>query len=47
MIELEPYDAPKFSIDPSVKDFYDFTKSSFHVENYQYHPFDSKIPVAI
>ena len=47
MIDLEPYDAPKFSIDPSVKDFYDFTKSSFHVENYQYHPFDSKIPVAI
>ena len=47
MIELEPYDAPKFSVDPTVKDFYAFNTSSFHMEDYRYHPFEGKIPVAI
>ena len=47
MIELEPYDAPKFTVDPNVKDFYDFTTKSFSIEDYRYHPFDEKIPVAI
>ena len=47
MIELPPYEAPKFSIDPSVKDFYAFTTKSFKIENYQYHPFEQTIPVAI
>jgi thymidylate synthase len=47
MLSLEPYGAPTFRMDPSVTDFYSFTKSSFTVENYVYHPFDEKIPVAI
>ena len=47
MIELDPYDAPTFSIDPDVKDFYAFTAQSFKMLNYQYHPFNEKIPVAI
>ena len=47
MIALEPFEAPKVTLDPSVTDFYAFTKDSFTVENYQYHPFDEKIPVAI
>ena len=47
MIELEPYDAPKFTVDPNVKDFYAFTTKSFKMEGYTYHPFDEKIPVAI
>lgn len=47
MISLEPYEAPVFSVDPSVKDFYDFTTKSFRIDHYQYHPFDEKIPVAI
>lgn len=47
MIELEPYDAPTFSVDPTVKDFYQFTKNSFKMENYHYHPFPDTIPVAI
>ena len=47
MLELEPYDAPTFSIDKSVTDFYAFTKNSFTVSNYQYHPFEDKIPIAI
>ena len=47
MLELEPYEAPCFSLDPSVRDFYAFTKDSFRVENYRYHPFEGKIPVAV
>ena len=39
--------APAFFIDPSVTDFYAFTKDSFTMENYQYHPFNFEIPMAI
>lgn len=47
LIKLKPFDAPKVTIDKSVTDFYDFTKDSFTIENYKYHEFDKKIPVAI
>lgn len=47
MIELTPYDAPEFRMDKSIRDFYAFTKDSFSLENYQYHPFTDEIPVAI
>ena len=47
MLELEPYEAPAFRTDPTVTDFYSFTRDSFTVENYRYHPFEGKIPVAI
>jgi len=47
MLEREGFDAPKFSIDPSITDFYQFTKDSFKVEDYKYHPFDFEIPMAI
>ena len=47
MVEKEPFPAPKVTLDPSVTDFYQFTKDSFKVEDYQYHPFPAKIPVAI
>ena len=47
MLALEPYPAPRVSLDPAVTDFYAFTKDSFRVEDYQYHPFENKIPVAI
>ncbi len=47
MIEKEGFEAPKFCIDPSVTDFYSFTKDSFTMENYRYHPFDFEIPMAI
>ena len=47
MIELQPFDAPKFTVDPAVTDFYEFTTKSFKIEDYRYHPFDEKIPVAI
>ena len=47
MLEKEGYDAPRVTLDPSVTDFYQFTKDSFRVEDYQYHPFDFEIPMAI
>ncbi len=47
MISLEPYDAPQFLIDPNIKDFYQFDRKSFRIENYHYHPFNDTIPVAI
>ena len=47
MLKLDPLPPAQFSVDPSVTDFYAFTKDSFRVENYQYHPFEGKVPVAI
>ena len=47
MLENEGFAAPKVTLDSSVTDFYHFTKDSFKVENYQYHPFDFEIPMAI
>ena len=47
MLELDGYEAPKFSMDESITDFYAFTKDSFSMENYQFHPFDFEIPMAI
>lgn len=46
LIARTPLDAPRLTIDASVTDFYSFTKDSFTLENYSYHPFDTKIPVA-
>ena len=47
LIKREPYDAPKFVLDKSITDFYKFTPDSVHFENYKYHEFTEKIPVAI
>ena len=47
LIKREPLPAPKFLIDPDVKDFYAFTRDSFRVEGYRYHEFTGKIPVAV
>ena len=47
MIQRQGYEAPKFSMDESITDFYAFTKDSFKMENYQFHPFDFEIPMAI
>ena len=46
LIQQEPLEAPKFLMDESVTDFYAFTRDSFRVEDYNYHPFEDKIPVA-
>ncbi len=47
MLENEGLPAPKVTLDPGITDFYQFTKDSFKVENYQYHPFNFEIPMAI
>ena len=47
LIEKKPFDAPKVTLDPTITDFYDFTKDSFKIENYQFHEFTTKIPVAV
>ena len=47
IIKNEPKPAPKFIIDPSVDDFYKFTRDSFKMEGYEYSDFNGKIPVAV
>ena len=47
IIKNEPKPAPKLWVDPSVKDFYDFTVDSFRLEGYEYTKLETKIPVAI
>ena len=47
LIEKTPYDAPEVILDKSIDDFYKFTKDSFTVNNYKYHDFTAKIPVAV
>ena len=47
MLKQTPTKAPKFSVDPSVTDFYAFTRDSFKLEGYTPAPFDDKIPIAI
>lgn len=46
LIEQKPLPAPKMLVE-DVTDFYKFTKYSFTVEDYRYHEFTEKIPVAI
>ena len=47
LLKKEPKAAPAFHIDPSITDFYQFSRDSFSLEGYDPHPFDTKIPVAI
>lgn len=47
LISREPYDAPELVMDKSITDFYSFTKDSFSLENYKFHEFGFKIPVAV
>ena len=46
LIEKKPFPAPTMRVE-DITDFYKFTKDSFTAENYQYHEFNEKIPVAI
>ncbi|NLC88701.1 MAG: thymidylate synthase [Clostridiaceae bacterium] len=47
VIERQAYAAPKLLLDPSVKNFYDFTVDSVSFENYRYGAAVKGIPVAI
>lgn len=46
IIAHDGYDAPQFSLNPNVGDFYDFTVDDVRLENYQYWPLETRIPVA-
>ncbi len=46
LIEQKPLPAPKMIVE-DITDFYKFTKYSFTAEDYKYHEFSEKIPVAI
>ncbi len=46
LITRPTYDAPKFWLNPEIKNFYDFTKDDVKVENYEAGP-QIEIPVAI
>jgi thymidylate synthase (EC 2.1.1.45) len=47
LISREPHPAPKFIMNPDVKDFYEFKVSDFRLENYVTGPQIKNIPVAI
>ena len=47
IIQNEPKPAPKFFMNPDVKDFYQFTRDDFRVEGYEYSEFTGKIPIAV
>lgn len=47
LIKRETYPAPKFKLNPEVKDFYDFTVDDVIIENYQKGPQITNIPIAI
>ena len=47
IIKNEPKPVPKFIIDPTVDDFYKFTRDSFSMEGYEYSDFKGTIPVAV
>ncbi len=47
VIEKLQYPAPKFWINPDVKNFYDFTVDDFRLEGYKFNDLDKKIEVAI
>lgn len=47
VIAKPQHKAPKLWVNPEVKNFYDFTLDDFKLIDYEYEPFDKKIPVAI
>jgi len=47
LIQRESFPAPKFTLNPDVKNFYDFTPEDVKLEDYQYGPQIKDIPIAI
>jgi thymidylate synthase len=46
LISRPVYDAPKFRLNPDIKDFYEFTKDDVELEDYKYGE-QIVIPVAV
>lgn len=47
LIQRTTYPAPKFWMNPDVKDFYEFTLDDFRIEDYETGPQVNNIPIAI
>lgn len=47
MLNNPEYPAPKFWINPEIKNFYDFTVDDFKLEGYEATPLSSKLEVAV
>ena len=47
LITRPTHPAPKFYMNPDVKDFYDFTLDDFRIEDYETGPQIKNIPIAI
>ena len=47
ILQNPQFNAPKFRINPEIKNFYDFTVDDFELENYEYTPLGQKVEVAI
>ena len=47
LITRPTHPAPKFYMNPDVKDFYDFTLDDFRIEDYETEPQIKNIPIAI
>ena len=47
LISRKPYPAPKFELNPDVRDFYDFTPDDVRLINYQYGEQIKDIPIAV
>lgn len=47
LIKRPQYDAPKFWLNPEIKDFYQFTTDDVRLENYEAGPQIKNIPIAI
>ena len=47
ILEQEQFPAPRFTLNPEIKDFYAFTTDDIKLENYQYNKKKYDIPVAI
>ena len=47
LIERPTFPAPKFWMNPEVKDFYEFTLDDFRIEDYEAGPQIKNIPIAV
>ena len=47
LISREPFEAPKFWLNPEIKDFYQFTKDDVRLDDYQTGPQITGIPIAV
>ncbi len=46
LIEKEQHEAPSFTLDNTIDDFYKFDENSFKLDNYKYNEFTDRIEVA-